>query len=91
MENKLKSETAPTIHQLKGANIAVAMATGDNMLTGLHVARQCGIVGRQCQVIVAHVSHSSSGDTPYIHWKYMAASQDMDQDTWSPEDGVSHL
>jgi predicted P-type ATPase len=44
MQNKLKPETAPVIQELEDANIRTVMATGDNILTAVCVARQCGMV-----------------------------------------------
>jgi cation-transporting ATPase 13A3/4/5 len=41
MENKLKSQTTGVIEILKDCNIRTVMATGDNVLTAISVARQC--------------------------------------------------
>jgi cation-transporting ATPase 13A3/4/5 len=39
MENKLKSETTGVIEELKRCKIRTIMATGDNVLTAISVAR----------------------------------------------------
>ncbi|EUB60737.1 putative cation-transporting ATPase 13A3 [Echinococcus granulosus] len=44
LNNPLKPESEPTISELLNANFRVIMATGDNLLTGVSVARQCGII-----------------------------------------------
>ncbi|KAL4985673.1 hypothetical protein BDW68DRAFT_164681 [Aspergillus falconensis] len=44
-ENKLKPKSAETISELKQANIRNIMCTGDNILTAISVARECGILG----------------------------------------------
>lgn len=44
-ENKLKPKSADTISELKQANIRNIMCTGDNILTAISVARECGILG----------------------------------------------
>ncbi|KAJ1915835.1 hypothetical protein IWQ60_008310, partial [Tieghemiomyces parasiticus] len=44
-ENKLKPTTAGVIRTLGEAQIRQAMCTGDNVLTAVSVARECGIVG----------------------------------------------
>uniref|UniRef100_A0A1I7TDH9 Cation-transporting ATPase n=1 Tax=Caenorhabditis tropicalis TaxID=1561998 RepID=A0A1I7TDH9_9PELO len=44
MENRVKPVTLPVINQLNRANIRTVMVTGDNLLTGLSVARECGII-----------------------------------------------
>lgn len=53
MENKLKLETSPVIGQLREANIRCIMVTGDNILTALSVARECGMVDAQDKIILA--------------------------------------
>jgi cation-transporting ATPase 13A2 len=44
MQNKLKPATIKSIFELNEADIRTIMATGDNILTGLSVAKKCGIV-----------------------------------------------
>ena len=66
MENRLKPETTGIISQLRNANIRTVMVTGDNMLTALSVARDCGIVPLGQRVIVAHGIPSHSGQPPQL-------------------------
>ena len=44
MENKLKKETNGVIRELNECKIRTIMATGDNVLTAISVARQCTIL-----------------------------------------------
>ncbi|XP_057663847.1 polyamine-transporting ATPase 13A3-like isoform X1 [Diorhabda carinulata] len=44
LENKLKPETSGIIDTLIKANLKVVMITGDNLQTGVHVAKECGMV-----------------------------------------------
>ena len=44
MNNVLKPETTPIIQKLYKAKIRVVMVTGDNILTAVCVARECGMV-----------------------------------------------
>lgn len=44
LENRLKPETTPVITQLKDAALRTVMVTGDNILTAISVARECGIL-----------------------------------------------
>lgn len=44
MQNNLKPATIPVIKELNSASIRCVMVTGDNMLTALSVARECGMV-----------------------------------------------
>ncbi|PYH40684.1 putative P-type ATPase [Aspergillus saccharolyticus JOP 1030-1] len=43
-ENKLKPKTAGTIAELAEAGIRNVMCTGDNILTAVSVARECGLI-----------------------------------------------
>ncbi|XP_049844952.1 polyamine-transporting ATPase 13A3 isoform X1 [Schistocerca gregaria] len=54
MENRLKPETTGIIKQLKSANIRTVMITGDNLLTAVSVARECGIVNSSQRIIIVH-------------------------------------
>ncbi|PVD35316.1 hypothetical protein C0Q70_02276 [Pomacea canaliculata] len=56
MENRLKPQTTPVIHKLLEANIRTIMVTGDNMLTALSVARECGMVDRTDKIILVQAS-----------------------------------
>uniref|UniRef100_A0A674NIK9 ATPase 13A3 n=1 Tax=Takifugu rubripes TaxID=31033 RepID=A0A674NIK9_TAKRU len=53
MQNKLKAETAGVLHDLHKARIRTVMVTGDNMLTAISVARDCGMIPPQDTVIIA--------------------------------------
>lgn len=49
-ENKLKPGTAPAILALRQAHLACRMITGDNPLTAVSVARECGLVSQAAHV-----------------------------------------
>ncbi|XP_069775025.1 polyamine-transporting ATPase 13A2 isoform X2 [Narcine bancroftii] len=59
MRNILKPETKPVIDNLIRADFRTVMVTGDNMLTALNVARNCGMVGLTDKVIFANASPPS--------------------------------
>lgn len=70
MENRLKPETTSIIQTLQRANIRPIMATGDNMLTALSVARDCHMIEKHEEVVVV----SSNTDitelgTPPLSWQ----------------------
>ncbi|KAE9550035.1 hypothetical protein FO519_006763 [Halicephalobus sp. NKZ332] len=44
MENRVKKQTLGVINQLNRARIRTVMVTGDNLLTAMSVARECGII-----------------------------------------------
>lgn len=71
MENRLKPETTPIIHQLLEANIRTIMVTGDNMLTALSVARECGMVDKTDKIILVQAYEPpSKSSTPEIEFFY---------------------
>lgn len=46
MENKMKSVTTEVIENLEECEVNTMMATGDNILTAISIARQCGIINK---------------------------------------------
>ena len=51
-ENKLKPTTAAVLEELLMSNIGVVMVTGDNILTAISVARECGLIQRTAHCFV---------------------------------------
>lgn len=47
LENKIKKESKPTIEQLNDCDVASIMATGDNILTAISVAKKSSIIGKE--------------------------------------------
>lgn len=62
MENKLKPETKGVIATLNECNVRPIMATGDNVLTAISVARQCSILNDQQEVFLADVITDNAGE-----------------------------
>ncbi|KAJ8705269.1 hypothetical protein PYW07_011096 [Mythimna separata] len=65
MENRLKAATTGIIRELKEANIHVVMITGDNVLTAVSVAKECGILMGEERVV--HLHADTSGTSPVIY------------------------
>jgi cation-transporting ATPase 13A2 len=59
-ENKLKPTTAPVIEELERANIRKTMCTGDNILTAISVARECGLINKTAHCFVPHFVEGDS-------------------------------
>ncbi|KAI5300506.1 hypothetical protein KEM56_002389, partial [Ascosphaera pollenicola] len=53
-ENKLKPITADVIKELNEANIRNVMCTGDNILTAISVAKECGMISSDAPCFVPH-------------------------------------
>ncbi|KAK9506093.1 hypothetical protein O3M35_008091 [Rhynocoris fuscipes] len=80
MENRLKPQTTGVIHMLRDANVRTVMVTGDNMLTALSVARDCGIVPPSQRVIMVQTSNEQSKKpTVYFTQSRGASSPDTVQ------------
>jgi cation-transporting P-type ATPase 13A2 len=61
-ENKLKPTTTAVIHELLDANIPSVMCTGDNILTAISVARECGLINKTAHCFVPRFSAGHSRD-----------------------------
>ncbi|KAM6989740.1 LOW QUALITY PROTEIN: polyamine-transporting ATPase 13A3-like [Tautogolabrus adspersus] len=70
MQNKIKVETAGVLQELRKANIRTLMVTGDNMLTGISVARDCGMVRTHEKVIIADAVPPKESQPASITWHY---------------------
>ncbi|KAL2163138.1 hypothetical protein VTH06DRAFT_6974 [Thermothelomyces fergusii] len=51
-ENKLKPTTAAVLKELLDSNIGTVMVTGDNILTAVSVARECGMISKTAHCFV---------------------------------------
>ncbi|KIW71556.1 hypothetical protein, variant [Phialophora macrospora] len=61
-ENKLKEITTEIIEELNEAKIRNVMCTGDNILTAISVARECGIIDRNAHCFVPHFAEGDKMD-----------------------------
>ena len=67
-ENKLKAASRQNIETLKSAKIRSIMATGDNILTAIAVAKECGIIPKRNRVLVGELESEEVGK-PELKWK----------------------
>lgn len=68
LENRLKPGTSPVIAALNNAAMKMVMVTGDNMLTALSVARDCGIVKHHVSVIAVAAITQQNQPKPQIYF-----------------------
>ncbi|KAI8367020.1 putative P-type ATPase [Choanephora cucurbitarum] len=59
-ENKLKPRTTAAITTLRNANIRQIMCTGDNVLTAVSVARECGLIDSSAEIYIPRFLKGSS-------------------------------
>ncbi|XP_067826649.1 cation-transporting ATPase 13A2 isoform X2 [Heptranchias perlo] len=89
MRNILKPETRPVIDSLNRANFRTVMVTGDNMLTALNVARNCGMVGLKDRVIFANASPPSRDKPACV--KFLPSDQAPGQQNGTEQPGNHSL
>lgn len=51
-ENKLKQASAAVLDEIRNADIATTMVTGDNILTAISVARNSGLIDKHAHCFV---------------------------------------
>lgn len=66
-ENKLKQKTISVINELKLASIRTIMCTGDNILTAISVARECGLIEKERIVFAPHLIRN--GGHTELRWE----------------------
>ncbi|TMS10115.1 putative cation-transporting ATPase 13A3 [Larimichthys crocea] len=76
MQNKIKEETAGVLCELRQADIRTLMVTGDNMLTAISVARDCGMVRAHERVIIADAVPPKDFHPASITWRYTEDPKD---------------
>lgn len=64
----MKPATTSAISELKAAKMRILMATGDNALTAISVARKCRIVQRNDLILLGE-NIEIKGDQIEINWK----------------------
>lgn len=67
LENKLKPETIPSLDVLREAGIIIKMATGDNVLTGVAVGKECKLVPDDVDLYVCELDNGRHKITAYLH------------------------
>lgn len=82
--NNLKKDTKNTIQQLKDGNVRPVMITGDNALTGIYIAKKCGMVETGSNVILGEVPTN----LPKIAEGNDDSKKERRSSMWTPEDVV---
>uniref|UniRef100_A0A7E4V2E3 Cation-transporting ATPase n=1 Tax=Panagrellus redivivus TaxID=6233 RepID=A0A7E4V2E3_PANRE len=79
MENRVKKQTLGVINQLNKAHIRTIMVTGDNLLTAMSVARECGIIrpNKRAFLIDKTNKERKDGRTQLIIKQSVSSSEDV--------------
>ena len=51
-KNELKNETVGVLHQLDKGNVRSIMITGDNIFTGINIARECNMIKHSKKIVI---------------------------------------
>uniref|UniRef100_A0A5F8HHD5 Polyamine-transporting ATPase 13A3 n=1 Tax=Monodelphis domestica TaxID=13616 RepID=A0A5F8HHD5_MONDO len=70
MQNQGKPETPGVLDDMRKAHLRTDMVKGDNMLTAISVARDCGMILPQDKVIIADGLPPKDGQVARINWHY---------------------
>ncbi|RKP06678.1 hypothetical protein THASP1DRAFT_31503, partial [Thamnocephalis sphaerospora] len=92
-KNQLKHDTTDAIAELKQGDTRTVMITGDNALTGVFIARQCGMVPGDTRVLLGELDLTAS-KTDTVRWRDVdtgAAIEDVDQELASDKTGPCEL
>ncbi|KAM4609747.1 polyamine-transporting ATPase 13A2 isoform 2-T2 [Polymixia lowei] len=68
MKNMMKPESGEVINTLKLAQLRTVMVTGDNILTAVNVARNCGMMGSDERVMFVHATPQTAQSTPKLRF-----------------------
>ncbi|CAJ0950238.1 unnamed protein product, partial [Mesorhabditis belari] len=94
MENRVKPVTLGVINQLNRAHIRTVMVTGDNLLTAMSVARECGIIrpNRKAYLLEHTVGHMTlDGRTQLTVKQSVSSSEDILDDQLSTISSMQEL
>ncbi|KAL5485211.1 hypothetical protein ACEPAI_7853 [Sanghuangporus weigelae] len=80
-ENKIKPGTTPAIQALRSAHMACRMITGDNPLTAVSVARECGLINQAAHVF-SPIFREGNASTPLAKLAWLC----MDDPSWTLDD-----
>ncbi|XP_076330164.1 polyamine-transporting ATPase 13A3-like isoform X3 [Tachypleus tridentatus] len=90
MQNTLKPETTPVIEVLQKAKIRTVMVTGDNILTAISVARDCGLIPRSDHIILVNGLPPDDVKRACIEWQYADSPHiDLEEED-EPSVPISH-
>ncbi|XP_071805048.1 polyamine-transporting ATPase 13A3-like [Asterias amurensis] len=76
MQNKMKPETKPVIDELMNASIRTVMVTGDNILTAINIARKCGMVGAEEDIVRIEADYCADAKHSALHCTKVTSEQD---------------
>lgn len=83
MENKLKPESTEVLQDLQNCEVKCIMATGDNILTAVSVAKQCNIINQENEVWIGDIEESNNNKK--LIWKSTKSNETSNKLPWNYE------
>ena len=83
IENKLKEGTKDTIVELDNADYRMVMASGDNMMTCISVAKECNLVRENQEIYSCEIENGIDGGEILVWNKINYGSSDKMDDAFS--------
>jgi cation-transporting ATPase 13A2 len=77
VQNKLKAETGPSIKTLHDAGYKMVMATGDNILTAISVAKECELIKNDIPVWTCELF--KEGNNMQLSWNLIDTFKDKEE------------
>jgi cation-transporting ATPase 13A2 len=85
MENMLKPETKGVIDELNECGFKSIMITGDNALTGISVARKCGLVNPTSRVFLGDIDEDNEN---VINWQDIDSQERLNRYTLNQSNSI---
>jgi cation-transporting ATPase 13A2 len=76
VQNKLKPETSPSIQTLHDASYKMVMATGDNILTAISVAKECLLINGDVPIWTCELVNE--GNVSQLSWNLLETFKDKE-------------
>lgn len=86
VQNKLKEKTASSIETLHEANLRMVMATGDNILTAISVAKECLLIKPDVPVYTCEINNQN-----ILSWNLVDTFLDNEEDKSLMEEHMMEL
>jgi cation-transporting ATPase 13A3/4/5 len=89
VQNKLKEQTTSSIETLHNANLKMVMATGDNILTAISVAKECQLIQPDVPVYTCELNKEENEQV--LSWNMVDTFLDREEDKSLMEEHMMEL
>ena len=76
VQNKLKEKTKDSLAKYDDADLRMLMATGDNILTAICVAKDCNLIPQDKEMVSCEIENENGKDV--LKWKKLEDSEEKD-------------